>query len=52
MADYAQAEYFMLIGRRNDAVHFASRALRGLAEGSAVRLRAQDIKDLAGRRTR
>lgn len=52
MADYAQAEYFMLIGRRSDAGHFAGRALRGLAEGTAARLRAQDIRDLAGRRTR
>lgn len=50
MADYAQAETFILTGRRTEAVHFADRAMRGLPQGSPAWLRAQDIKELAARR--
>ncbi len=52
MADYAQAEHYMLIGRRAEAVNFAERAIRGLPDGTPARLRAQDIKETAGRRPR
>ncbi len=42
-AALAAAENALLLGRREDARHFAERALKGLAAGTPAALQAQDI---------
>ncbi len=52
MADYAQAEYFALLGKSPEAAHFAVRALRLLPANSPPALKAQDIQETHQRRPR
>lgn len=50
LADHAQAEHYVRIGRRNEAAHFAERAMRQLPAHSPAWLRAQDIRETSQRR--
>lgn len=50
LADYAQAEHYARLGRRDDAAHFAGRAMRQLPAHSPAWLRAQDIRETSQRR--